>query len=60
MQFLQLNAQLFPQSARTYVAMSQAQQAKKDNAGAIASLEKALSIDPKNAQARRALDALKK
>src|SRR5215831_13933027 len=60
LQFLQLNLQLFPQSARTYVAMAQAQQVKKDNAGAIASLEKALAIDPKNAQAQRLLGQLKK
>jgi hypothetical protein len=60
LQFLQLNLTMFPQSARTYVTMAQAQQAKKDTAGAIASLEKALSIDPQNAQAKRALDQLKK
>ena len=60
LQFLQMNLQLFPQSARTYVAMAQAQQVKKDNAGAIASLEKALAIDPKNAQAQRLLGQLKK
>ena len=60
LQFLQLNLQLFPQSARTYIAMAQAQQVKKDNAGAIASLEKALAIDPKNAQAQRMLGQLKK
>jgi hypothetical protein len=60
LQFLQLNLQQFPQSARTYVAMSQAQQAKNDKAGAIASLEKALAIEPQNAQAKRALDQLKK
>jgi tetratricopeptide (TPR) repeat protein len=59
-QFLQLNLSLFPQSARSYVALSQAQQAKKDTAGAIASLEKALAIDPKNAQAQRMLAQLKK
>jgi tetratricopeptide (TPR) repeat protein len=59
-QFLQLNISLFPQSARSYVALSQAQQAKQDTAGAIASLEKALAIDPKNAQAQRMLAQLKK
>lgn len=59
-QFLQLNISLFPQSARSYVALSQAQQAKQDTAGAIASLEKALAIDPQNAQAQRMLGQLKK
>jgi tetratricopeptide (TPR) repeat protein len=59
-QFLQLNLTLFPQSARTYVALAQGLQAKNDNAGAITNLEKALAIDPKNAQAQRMLAALKK
>jgi tetratricopeptide (TPR) repeat protein len=58
-QFLNLNLSVFPQSARTYVALAQAQQVKKDNAAAIASLEKALAIDPKNAQAQRMLGQLK-
>jgi tetratricopeptide (TPR) repeat protein len=58
-QFLQLNLSIFPQSVRSYVALSQAQQAKRDTAGAIASLEKALAIDPKNAQAQRMLTQLK-
>jgi tetratricopeptide (TPR) repeat protein len=59
-QFLQLNIQLFPQSVRSYVALAQAQQVKKDNPAAIASLEKALAIDPKNGQAQRMLTELKK
>lgn len=59
-QFLQLNLQLFPQSVRSYVALAQAQQVKKDTPAAIASLEKALAIDPKNAQAQRMLTDLKK
>jgi tetratricopeptide (TPR) repeat protein len=59
-QFLQMNLQLFPKSVRSYVALAQAQQAKKDAPGAIASLEKALAIDPKNAQAQRMLTELKK
>lgn len=60
LQFLRLNLEIFPRSARTYVVLAQAQAAKRDTAGAIASLEKALEIDPKNAGARRALDQLKK
>ena len=59
-QFLNLGLQKFPQSAPTYVALAQAQEAKKDTAGAIASLNKALAIDPKNAQAQRLLGELKK
>jgi len=59
-QFLNLGLQKFPQSAPTYVALAQAQEAKKDNPAAIAALEKALAIDPKNAQAQRMLGELKK
>jgi len=59
LQFLNLNLQQFPRSAGTYVLMAQAQVAKKDNAAAVASLEKALEIDPQNGQARRMLGQLK-
>jgi tetratricopeptide (TPR) repeat protein len=59
-QFLQLNLQLFPQSTRSYVTLAQAQQAKQDTAGAIGSLEKALAIDPQNAQAQRMLGQLRR
>jgi hypothetical protein len=59
-QFLQMNLDLFPRSARTYVALAGAQTAKKDTAGAIASLEKALEIEPNNAAARRTLDQLRR
>jgi cytochrome c-type biogenesis protein CcmH/NrfG len=59
-QFLNLNLGLFPQSARTYVALANAQVAKQDSAGAIASLEKALAIEPNNAAARRQLDQLRR
>lgn len=59
-EFLNLGLQKFPQSAPTYVALAQAQEAKKDNAAAMAALEKALAIDPKNAQAQRLLGELKK
>ena len=59
-QFLRLNLDLFPRSARTYVASAGAQTAKQDTAGAIASLEKALEIEPNNAAARRTLDQLRR
>jgi tetratricopeptide (TPR) repeat protein len=58
--FLQMNLEIFPRSARTYVALAGAQQAKQDTAGAIASLEKALEIEPNNPQARRTLDQLRR
>jgi tetratricopeptide (TPR) repeat protein len=58
--FLQLNLETFPRSARTYVALAGAQQAKQDTAGAIASLEKALEIEPNNAGARRTLEQLRR
>ena len=58
-QFLNMNLDLFPRSARTLVALAGAQQVKKDTAGAIASLEKALAIEPNNAAARRTLDQLR-
>ena len=57
--FLQMNLELFPRSARTYVALAGAQQAKNDRAGAIASLEKAIEIEPNNAAAKRTLDQLR-
>jgi tetratricopeptide (TPR) repeat protein len=57
-QFLDMNVKMFPKSAASYVTMAQAQQSKKDNAAAIASLHKALEIEPKNAQATRMLAQL--
>ena len=57
---LQANVEFYPQSSRTYLAMAQAYQRKSDTAGAIKSLEKAVELDPQNAQAKRMLDTLKK
>jgi hypothetical protein len=59
-QFLNMNLKMFPQSAPTYIALAQAQVAKRDNPAAIASLEKALVLDPRNNQAQRLLAELKK
>jgi tetratricopeptide (TPR) repeat protein len=59
-QFLNMNLKMFPQSALTYIALARAQAAKKDNPAAIASLEKALALDPRNNQAQRLLAELKK
>jgi hypothetical protein len=58
MAWLQLNLDYFPLSASTYVAMSQVQRAS-DKDASVKSLEKALELDPQNAQARRLLDQLK-
>jgi hypothetical protein len=57
--WLQLNLDYFPLSARTYVAMSQVQQRANDKDAAIKSLERALDLDPQNAQAKRLLDQVK-
>jgi hypothetical protein len=57
---LQLNTEFYPQSARTYISMFQAYQRKSDTASAIKSLEKAVELDPQNAQAKRMLEQLKK
>ncbi len=57
--WLQLNLEYFPLSPSTYVGLAQAQQRKGDRDAAIRSLEKALELDPQNAQFRRQLDQLK-
>ena len=58
--YLQANLEYYPKSARTYVAMAQLKNGKGDKAGAIAALEKAVELDPANAQAKAQLDGLKK
>jgi len=57
--FLQLNTEFFPQSSRTYQAISQAQLKKNDKDAAIKALEKAAALDPQNQGLRRQLDQLK-
>jgi hypothetical protein len=57
--WLQVNIEHFPLSARTYAALSQAQLRKNDKAAAIRSQEKAVELDPQNAQLKRQLDQLK-
>jgi photosynthetic reaction center cytochrome c subunit/tetratricopeptide repeat protein len=59
MAWLQLNLEYFPLSSRTYVGLSQAQQKKNDKEAAIKSMEKAVELDPQNAQTKRQLDQLK-
>jgi tetratricopeptide (TPR) repeat protein len=57
--WLSLNLEFYPKSARTYVAMAQAHQRKNDKASAIKDLEKAVELDPNNAQAKQQLQQLK-
>jgi hypothetical protein len=58
--YLQANVEYYPKSVRSYVMMSQAHLAKQDKAAAIKDLEKALDLDPGNAQAKTQLETLKK
>jgi cytochrome c-type biogenesis protein CcmH/NrfG len=58
--YLQANVEYFPNSVRTYSAMAQMKNAKGDKAGAIAAMEKAIALDPNNAQLKAQLDNLKK
>jgi hypothetical protein len=58
--YLQANVEYYPKSARSYLMMSQAHLAKQDKAAAIRDLEKAVELDPANAQARTQLETLKK
>ncbi len=57
--YLQQNLEYFPKSAVTYVAMAQAKNGKGDKQGATKELEKALELDPQNAQAKTLLQQLK-
>ncbi len=59
MAYLQANLEYYPKSARTYQAMAQTKNAKGDKPGAIKDLEKAVDLDPQNAQARSQLQQLK-
>jgi photosynthetic reaction center cytochrome c subunit/tetratricopeptide repeat protein len=58
--YLQANLEYFPKSSRTYVAIAQVKNGRGDKAGAVAALEKAVELDPNNAQARTQLENLKK
>ncbi|MSO84210.1 MAG: c-type cytochrome [Acidobacteria bacterium] len=57
--YLQTNLEYYPKSARTYQAMAQARSAKGDKPGAIKDLEKAVELDPENAQARNQLQQIR-
>jgi hypothetical protein len=58
--YLNANLEYYPKSARTYVTMAQVKNGKGDKPGAIQALEKAIELDPNNAQAKAQLEALKK
>jgi hypothetical protein len=58
--YLNANLEYFPKSSRTYVTLAAVKNAKGDKPGAIAALEKAVELDPNNAQAKAQLETLKK
>lgn len=57
--YLNANLEYFPKSSRTYVMMAQVHNGKGDKPAAIKDLEKAVEIDPNNAQAKAQLQQLK-
>ena len=57
--YLQANLEYYPKSARTYQALAQARNANGDKPGAIKDLEKAVELDPANAQVRNQLQQLR-
>jgi len=58
--YLNANLEYYPKSSRTYATIAQIKNAKGDKPGAIAALEKAVELDPNNAQAKAQLETLKK
>jgi len=58
--WLQLNVEFFPASAASYLELAKAHLAKRDRDSAMADLNKALALDPANADAQRQLRALRK
>jgi len=59
LKLLEINAQFYPGSSRTFVAMSQAHLKQNKKEDAIKDLEKAAALDPQNAALKRQLDQLK-
>lgn len=59
LQWLQLNVEANPKSARSYVIMAQIQNQKGDKDAAIKSVEKAIEIDPEVQGGRQLLQQLK-
>ncbi len=58
--WLQLNVEFFPKSVPSYLELAKAHLAKRDKEAAAADLNKALELDPSNAEAKRQLAALRK
>jgi Flp pilus assembly protein TadD len=58
--YLNANLEYYPKSARTYITIGAVKNAKGDKEGAAAALEKAIELDPNNAQAKTQLENLKK
>jgi tetratricopeptide (TPR) repeat protein len=56
---MRLNLEYYPKSVKSYVVLAFAQTRKLDDAGAIATLEKALEIEPENGTVRGRLEQLK-
>jgi tetratricopeptide (TPR) repeat protein len=59
LKLLEINTQFYPNSSRSYAAMSQAHMKKNDKEQAIKDLERAAALDPQNAGLKRQLDQLK-
>jgi lipopolysaccharide biosynthesis regulator YciM len=57
--YLQSNLEYNPKSSRSYLMMSLIHNGKGDKASAIKDLEKAIELDPNNAQAKAQLQQLK-
>jgi tetratricopeptide (TPR) repeat protein len=57
--WLQVNLEYYPLSSQTYAALSQAQQKKNDRDAAIKSQQRAVELDPPNADLKRQLERLK-
>ena len=56
---MKLNLEFYPRSVNSYMTLAFAQTRKLDDLGAIATLEKALEIDPDNSVAKGRLEQLK-
>jgi tetratricopeptide (TPR) repeat protein len=57
--WLQLNTEIYPNSAESYVVLAQVHARKRDQAAAIKDLQRAIQLDPDNAPAKRQLARLR-